>query len=89
LHLLVAVAVAAVLIVLATHWHRVRIRRAQVAAVRVALAGWLTYSSALPTSPEGGPATTGAVTSPGPAPVVVPHRVRFDVGGLDRHRMVA
>lgn len=32
-----------------------------------------------------GPAATGAGTSPDPAPVVVPHRVRVEMGGHGRH----
>ena len=39
--------------------------------------------------PGDGPAATGAGTSPDPAPVVVHHRVRIEMGGPSRHREVA
>jgi hypothetical protein len=88
-HLLVVALVGTILTLLLFRWRRSRIPRPQVLITRIALAGWLTYSSALPASSEGGPATTGAVTSPGPAPVVALHRLHFEMGGSGRHRMVA
>lgn len=68
-HLLAAVAVAAVMVALVFPVaHRRHIRRSQVLITRIALIG--THSSAL-TSPEGGQSATGAGT-PDPAPVAEP-----------------
>lgn len=87
-HLIVVAAVGALLVYLVSRWRRRRIRAAQVLITRIALAGWLSPSSAL-ISPEGGSDPTGAVTSPDPAPVVVPHRVHIEIGGPGRHRKAA